>query len=233
MQYWQALLIGLLGSFHCVGMCGPIVIALPLKDTSWPNRIFSSLLYNGGRSITYGIMGMLFGLLGRGLYLGGVQRWVSIGLGAIMILSVLFPVVFRKISPGKQIGYVLARIKAVFAKMFAVKSWYSLLVIGLLNGLLPCGLVYLALAGAVLTGTAIQGAIYMILFGLGTIPVMLALSLAGNMVNLKIRNRIRKVIPVFIVVIGLLFIVRGLNLGIPYVSPQIEKHSLKAKCCQH
>jgi sulfite exporter TauE/SafE len=117
--------------------------------------------------------------------------------------------------------------------MFLIKSWYSLWVFGLLNGLLPCGLVYVALAGAVLSGNALSGAMYMFIFGIGTIPVMLALSLAGNMANLQIRNRIRRVIPVFIVIIGLLFIVRGLNLGIPYVSPQIEKHSLKAKCCQH
>jgi sulfite exporter TauE/SafE len=233
MQYWQALLIGLLGSFHCVGMCGPIVIALPLKDNSWPNRIISSLLYNGGRSITYGIMGLLFGMLGRGLYLGGVQRWVSIALGAIMVLSVFFPAIFRKLSPDNQAGKLIGKLKLLFGKMFLIKSWYSLWVIGLLNGLLPCGLVYVALAGAVLSGNALSGAIYMVIFGIGTIPVMLALSLAGNVASLQVRNRIRRVIPVFIVIIGLLFIVRGLNLGIPYVSPQIEKHSMKAKCCQH
>ena len=233
MDYLQALLLGLLGSFHCVGMCGPIVIALPLKNKSWFSRISSSLLYNSGRSFTYGTMGLLFGLLGRGLYLGGIQQWVSLFLGGIMILSVFFPALFRKISLQSKAGNLIARIKSLFGKMFSIQKYYSLFLIGLLNGLLPCGLVYVALAGAVMLGNAQEGALYMILFGLGTMPVMLALALAGNVVSLKFRNKIRRLIPVFIVVIGLLFILRGLNLGIPYLSPQIEKHSLKAKCCQH
>jgi len=107
-----------------------------------------------------------------------------------------------------------------------------LFIIGLLNGLLPCGLVYIALAGAIVAGTAFDGALFMILFGLGTIPVMFAIPVAGSMISLKFRNRIGKIIPYFIILIGLIFILRGLNLGIPYLSPHIDK-GMKAKCCQH
>ncbi len=232
MYLLQAFLIGILGSFHCIGMCGPIALALPLKNNNLISRIISSLLYNGGRSITYGILGLLFGFLGRGLYLGGLQRWTSIALGVIMVLSVLFPFLFKKVNLESRVDKVLGRVKGLFARFLAVRSYRSLFIIGLLNGLLPCGLVYIALAGAIVAGEALDGALFMILFGLGTTPVMFALPVVGSMISLKFRQKISKIIPYFIVLIGLLFILRGLNLGIPYLSPHLDK-GLKAKCCQH
>lgn len=232
MYLLQAFLIGILGSFHCIGMCGPIALALPLKNTNLISRVISSLLYNGGRSITYGIMGLLFGLLGRGLYLGGLQRWTSIALGILMILSVIFPFLFKKVNLEGRIDQVLGKVKALFARFLAVRSYRSLFIIGLLNGLLPCGLVYIALAGAIVAGEALDGALFMVFFGLGTTPVMFALPVAGSMISLKIRKKISRIIPYFIVLIGLIFILRGLNLGIPYLSPHIDK-GMKAKCCQH
>jgi sulfite exporter TauE/SafE len=232
MYLLQAFLIGILGSFHCIGMCGPIALALPLKNQSLLSKIFSSLIYNGGRSITYGIMGFLFGLIGRGLYLGGLQRWTSIALGVIMVLSVIFPFLFRKVNLESRVDNALSAVKKLFGRFLSVRTYKSLFIIGLLNGLLPCGLVYIALAGAIVAGTAWDGALFMILFGLGTVPVMFALPVAGSMVSLKFRNRIRKIIPYFIILIGLIFILRGLNLGIPYLSPHID-HGMKAKCCQH
>jgi len=232
MYLLQAFLIGILGSFHCIGMCGPIALALPLKNQTLLTRIISSLLYNGGRSITYGIMGLLFGLLGRGLYLGGLQRWTSIVLGIIMVLSVIFPILFRKVKLESRVDAALFSVKKLFSRFLSVRTYKSLFIIGLLNGLLPCGLVYIALAGAIVAGTAFDGALFMILFGLGTIPVMFAIPVAGSMISLKFRNRIGKIIPYFIILIGLIFILRGLNLGIPYLSPHIDK-GMKAKCCQH
>lgn len=232
MYLLQAFLIGILGSFHCIGMCGPIALALPLKNQSMLSKILSSLIYNGGRSITYGIMGFLFGLIGRGLYLGGLQRWTSITLGVIMVLSVIFPILFRKVNLESRVDNALSSVKKLFGRFLSVRTYKSLFIIGLLNGLLPCGLVYIALAGAIVAGTAWDGALFMILFGLGTVPVMFALPVAGSMVSLKFRNRIGKIIPYFIILIGLIFILRGLNLGIPYLSPHID-HGMKAKCCQH
>jgi len=233
MEIISALTIGLIGSFHCIGMCGPIAIALPLKNESWLSRILSALLYNLGRTVTYGVMGLVFGLLGSGFRLAGLQQWVSIIMGIIMILSVLFPVIFRdRLKVEGAISKITSKLKSVFGKMFSKRSYVSLWVIGLLNGLLPCGLVYMAIAGAIVTSNPTNGAIYMIVFGLGTIPVMLSLSLLGNIVSLKFRNAVRKIIPILIVIIGLLFILRGMNLGIKYISPKMEKEeSVKMECC--
>lgn len=232
MEYISALVLGLLGSFHCIGMCGPIAIALPLKTNTWTARIASSLVYNIGRTLTYGILGFIFGLIGKGISLGGLQQWVSIILGVIMILSVIFPVIFRKVNIEKTTYKMVSRLKGMFGKMFSIRSYSSLFTIGILNGFLPCGLVYIALAGAIVGGEIQDGVIYMIVFGLGTIPVMLALSILGNVISLKFRKKIRLVIPVFIVIIGILFILRGMNLGIKYISPKFDKEEpAKVECC--
>jgi len=232
MEYISALVLGLLGSFHCIGMCGPIAVALPLKTNSWTERITSSLLYNIGRTITYGIIGLIFGLVGKGLQLGGLQQWVSIGLGIIMILSVFFPVLFRRVNIESATYKMVSGMKSVLGKMFSVRTYKSLFIIGLLNGFLPCGLVYIAAAGAIVTGEITDSIFYMMIFGLGTIPIMLALSVLGNVVSVRFRNRIRKIIPVFIVLIGILFILRGSNLGIKYISPKLDKNDqTKMECC--
>jgi len=232
MEYISALVLGLLGSFHCVGMCGPIAIALPLKKESWFEWISSSLTYNIGRTITYGILGAIFGLLGKGIAVGGLQQWASIIIGVIMILSVLFPFIFRKINLESATYKMVGKTKKLFGKMFAIRSYGSLFVIGILNGFLPCGLVYIAIASAIVLGTIEQGIVYMMIFGLGTIPIMLSLSILGNVVSVKFRKKVGKIIPFFIVLIGILFILRGLNLGIPYVSPKLDKtDGTKMECC--
>jgi sulfite exporter TauE/SafE len=213
-----------MGSFHCAGMCGPIAIALPLHGNTVPQKIFGGTLYNIGRTITYGIMGALFGMLGQGIHLLGFQQKISVVMGALMIISVLFPALFRnQFSLEKSWFSVVRKLKKSIGQMFSVRSFSSLFFIGLLNGLLPCGLVYIAIAGAIGTGDVAQGTLYMILFGLGTIPMMLTISLAGNMMGLALRNRINKLIPVLVVVVGLLFILRGLDLGIPYLSPEKQR----------
>ena len=237
---FSALILGLMGSFHCAGMCGPIAIALPLHGNTVPQKIFGGTLYNLGRTITYGIMGAVFGLLGQGLHLLGFQQKISVLMGAIMIISVLFPALFKnQYNMGKSWFSVVGKLKKTIAKMFAIRSFQSLFFIGMLNGLLPCGLVYMAIAGAIGTGGVVQGSLYMILFGLGTIPMLLGISLAGNVLSLTVRKKINKLIPVLVVIVGLLFILRGLSLGIPYLSPpkqKIEKkfeNSLKSNSADH
>ena len=223
----SALVLGLMGSFHCAGMCGPIAIALPLHGNTVSQKIFGGTLYNLGRTITYGIMGAIFGLLGQGIEMIGFQQKISVIMGAVMIISVLFPELFKnQYRMDKSWFSLVGKLKKSIGEMFSIRSFSSLFFIGLLNGLLPCGLVYIAIAGAIGTGDVGQGTLYMILFGLGTIPMMLTISLAGNMMGLALRNRINKLIPVLVVVVGLLFILRGLDLGIPYLSPKkqmIEK----------
>lgn len=220
----SAFVLGLMGSFHCAGMCGPIAIALPLHGNTVPQKIFGGTLYNVGRTITYGIMGALFGLLGQGMEMIGFQQKISVIMGVLMIISVLFPALFKnQYSMDKSMFSFVGKLKKSIGKMFSIRSFSSLFFIGMLNGLLPCGLVYMAIAGAIGTGNAGQGTLYMILFGLGTIPMLLTISLAGNVMSQTIRKKINKLIPVLVVIVGLLFILRGLSLGIPFLSPPKQK----------
>ena len=220
----SALLLGLMGSFHCAGMCGPIAIALPLHGNRLPQKIYGGVLYNLGRTLTYGVMGAVFGLLGQGVRMIGFQQKVSIIMGAIMIISVFFPALFKNQynADKSRISWV-GKLKSTIARMFAIRSFSSLFFIGLANGLLPCGLVYIAIAGAIGTGEVVYGSLYMLMFGLGTIPMMLSIAIAGNVLSLAIRNKINRLIPVLVVIVGVFFILRGLSLGIPFLSPPTEK----------
>jgi len=221
---FSALVLGLMGSFHCAGMCGPIAIALPLHGNTVLQKIFGGTLYNVGRTITYGIMGAIFGLLGQGIQMIGVQQKISVIMGVVMIISVLFPALFKnQYRMDKSMFSFVGKLKKRIGEMFSIRSFQSLFFIGMLNGLLPCGLVYMAIAGAIGTGNAAEGTLYMILFGLGTIPMLLTISLAGNIMSQAIRRKINKLITVMVIVVGLLFILRGLSLGIPYLSPEKQK----------
>lgn len=221
---YSALLLGLMGSFHCVGMCGPIVLALPLHGNRLQEKIFGGLLYNLGRTVTYGAMGALFGLLGQGLKLVGFQQVISVLMGSVMVVSVLFPALFRnQYDLQKSSFQLVGRLKKSIVDMFSIRSFQSLFFIGLLNGLLPCGLVYIAIAGAIATASVTTGIWYMVLFGLGTIPMLLTLGVAGNLVSAGIRNKINKFIPVLVVIVGAFFILRGLNLDIKFLSPTKDK----------
>jgi len=237
MFLWTAFIVGLVGSAHCAGMCGPIALALPLKSDNWFTRAGGGLIYNAGRIITYMILGAIFGLLGKGIRMAGFQLWASIVIGILMIIMVVVPLIFRKMPSLNTVfeGYS-ARLLSGFRNMFRKGDNKSLFGIGLLNGILPCGLVYVAVAGAINTGDVVSAMMYMALFGAGTIPVMLAVSLAGTMISLNLRIFVNKLSPYVIVLLGVLFILRGLSLGIPYISPKAEALTPvieKAhKCCQ-
>ncbi|BAX79610.1 sulfite exporter TauE/SafE family protein [Labilibaculum antarcticum] len=242
MIYLSALILGLMGSFHCVGMCGPIALAIPLKTTSWLARISGGVIYNIGRALTYAFMGAIFGLLGRGLVMSGFQQWVSVIMGAIMILSVITPSIYKnRFNAEKGLFSFVGKVKLSLGKLFTQRSYGSLFLIGLLNGLLPCGLVYVAIAAAIATGSAAGGGLFMFIFGLGTLPMMLAISLIGNLITLELRKKITRLIPYAIVFIGVLFVLRGLSLGIPFLSPpekamtvpteQVDVTKPKPDCC--
>jgi hypothetical protein len=238
MDFITPLTIGLIGSFHCIGMCGPIVVALPLKKHNLISKITGAILYNSGRVLTYSVIGILFGLLGRGISLAGFQQWTSVLLGIAMIISVLFPFFFReKITIGSLFSGFAARLIVRLKKLFTDRSFSSLLMIGILNGLLPCGLVYVAIAGAISSGTVLTGALFMMLFGIGTIPLLLLATLASDAIGQRIRSKMQRVVPYFVFMLGVLFILRGMSLGIPFVSPADEKLAPKSmvekgSCCK-
>lgn len=240
---FSGLLLGLMGSFHCAGMCGPIALSLPLGRQNIWTKIAGGLAYNLGRTLTYAAMGLIFGLLGQGLQLAGFQRRVSILMGSLMILSILLPSLFKRVN--NPLGFSLfSSLNSAIRKLFSQRSPAGLLALGLLNGLLPCGLVYLAIAGAIGTGSAVEGTLFMFLFGLGTLPMLLFISLAGNMMGTAFRLKINRLIPFVVVLVGLIFVLRGLNLGIPLLSPPekklhpvihmqqpIDAKAVKGSCC--
>ncbi len=231
---WTALVLGMLGSLHCVGMCGPIGLMLPIRNMPKKEAIFYVFLYHTGRLTAYFSIGLLFGFLGKGLFLYGFQQRLSVLVGVLMIIIVLLPYsYFKKYNFAKPIYFIVAKIKSRLGFYIRNKSKTSSFFIGFFNGYLPCGLVYMALLGAISTATPIQGGVYMVIFGLGTIPMLSIFVFAGNFVNLSIRNKLQKIIPVFVVLVGLLFILRGLGLGIPYLSPsdaQLQISNTSANC---
>lgn len=228
----EGFMIGLLGSLHCVGMCGPLALALPLAQKTRWKKITGAMLYNLGRSFTYAAMGLILGLLGVGAKMYGIQQWASIVFGALMILSVLLSsvlnlkVLVQSVSL-KNTGFIQRGI----VKRMQQPGLATLFIIGLLNGLLPCGLVYIAISGALVSPSLSSSVLFMFLFGLGTLPMMFSLVYFSNLIKDKLLYKIRKLIPVFIVLLGLLFIVRGLNLGIPYLSPKFNAEKQEMKCC--
>ncbi|MDU8886482.1 sulfite exporter TauE/SafE family protein [Yeosuana sp. MJ-SS3] len=217
---WSALIFGLLGSLHCIGMCGPIAFMLPVDRNHSLKKIVQISVYHFGRLISYAIIGLLFGIIGKSLYLFGLQQQLSITIGILMIILVIIPVhIFNKYNFLKPVYKVISKIKSALGKSLKKKTADTFLTIGFLNGFLPCGLVYMAVFASLVTGSALQSSLYMVLFGLGTIPLMTSAIYLGKFLNTTIKQRIQKVIPVFVVVIGILFILRGLGLGIPYISP--------------
>ncbi len=224
---WTALVLGLAGSFHCIGMCGPIAFVIPVDRSSKRKMFFQIFLYHFGRLISYSTIGLLFGFIGKGLYLAGFQQRLSVLMGVLMIALVIIPVsLLNKFNFSKPLYKIISKVKFKLGIYLNKKSNKALFLIGFFNGFLPCGLVYMALIGSISTGNSVQGAFYMSLFGLGTIPMMTAAVLLGNFVNLSLRKKIQNIIPAFVVVIGLLFILRGLGLGIPYISPSDAKLQL-------
>ncbi|WP_040278122.1 sulfite exporter TauE/SafE family protein [Psychroserpens damuponensis] len=217
---WSALLFGLLGSFHCVGMCGPIAFMLPVDRSNSLKKILQIFSYHFGRLLAYFIIGFVFGLVGKSLYLFGIQQQLSIVIGILMIVVVLIPVkTFNKYNLSKPLYRLISVVKSKLGKALKKKTADTFLTIGFLNGFLPCGLVYMAVFASLTMQNAAYGGLYMILFGLGTIPLMTTAIYLGKFLNSTIKQRIQKAIPVFVVIIGLLFIIRGMGLGIPYLSP--------------
>ena len=217
-----ALVMGAAGSAHCIGMCGPLALAIPMPRSDWSSRLSSTLLLNAGRLSTYAVIGAAFGTFGHGLYLAGLQQGVSVAAGALLLFSVLAAGRLDRWSPAGRMASIIGRLRGSLARNLHRTTPMALFLTGVLNGLLPCGLVYAAAIGAAAMGTALQGALFMALFGLGTWPAMIALRMSGALIGGRERTWLRRASPVVVTVVGLLLILRGLDLGIPMLSPSME-----------
>lgn len=217
---WAGFVFGILSSFHCVGMCGAIALALPGAAESGWRWLAGRLTYHGGRIGTYAVLGAGAGVVGRGLHVLGWQQGLSIASGVLILLLVVVPEAGRA-RAARAVGLArpLAAVQRGLGYWFQQRGSGALLLTGALNGLLPCGMVYLALAGALSAPGVGGAAAYMALFGLGTLPLLLGWSLMGRLIAPALRFRLRRVVPWAAGALALVFIVRGLGLGIPYLSP--------------
>ena len=216
MELWAAFTIGLVGSLHCVGMCGPIALVLPLKKDNPITMTAQILLYQSGRILTYSLLGALLGFLGKGFILAGLQIYLSIGLGILLIFAALFSSRVEQLI--QQVPFIKNLnfwVKVQLSQRMKNQQAGSSFVIGLLNGMLPCGLVYLAIAGAITMSSIPEAMLYMALFGLGTLPLMLITALAGQFVKVNWRNRINKFTPIFLILVGIILLMRGLQFELP------------------
>jgi uncharacterized protein len=221
-----AFVMGAIGSLHCIGMCGPIAMALPMGGRNSSGRLGGGLLYNLGRITTYAWLGLILGLAGDFLITPTIQSTVSVVFGAAILLYLLLPSTLKKkVGKATPAQGLLLHLRQQLSKLLSTPTNSSLYGIGLLNGLLPCGMIYLALTSSFLTGSAINGSLFMAAFGLGTLPAMLAAAFFGSYLNQQVRIKLRKAVPVFLACMAALLVLRGLNLGIPYVSPALPQNA--------
>jgi sulfite exporter TauE/SafE len=219
---WSAFVLGLVGSLHCVGMCGPIAFMLPVSHDQPAKKTLQILLYHSGRILAYAIIGLVFGLIGQSFMAFGYQQHISIAVGLLMIILVLIPQ--KHIKPIKifQPFYrFINGIKSELGKALKKKSLDTFFSLGFLNGFLPCGLVYMAVVGAFATEGLAGSSLYMVLFGLGTIPMMTTVVYAQSFLKRHLKFNYKKLIPYAVIIVGLLFILRGMGLGIKYISPKL------------
>ncbi|MBG9378119.1 sulfite exporter TauE/SafE family protein [Panacibacter sp. DH6] len=234
-MFWQifisAFSIGLLSSFHCVGMCGAFAFSLPVQEYSGVKKASAILLYNLGRTATYAVLGLVFGLAGRQMYLGGFQQWFSVTAGIIIVLVALQSVIKYPLLRIRGFSVFNLFVQKLITRAIGQKNLHGILLLGMANGLLPCGLVYLAIAGALGTGSIEGASFFMAAFGIGTLPAMFSVSYFGYFIRLSVRNTIKKAMPWFIAAMGAMLIVRGMGLGIAYLSPQLSSNAEKTVSC--
>ncbi|WP_300672497.1 sulfite exporter TauE/SafE family protein [Soonwooa sp.] len=225
---FSALFLGFASGFHCIGMCGPIALSMGLTREQRINFYLQNLTYNFGRVLTYSILGAIIGIVGESFNFAGLQTKLSIAVGVLLILMAFFS--FGGKDFATKIPFVnkaLLQVKIKLSKLLTKADLKSRFTTGLLNGLLPCGMVYMALTASIAAGGIWQSALYMFFFGLGTFPFMFAVVVIGNFLNQSMRLKIVKIVPIVMIILGGLFILRGLELGIPYLSPKKEALQIK------
>jgi len=208
-------------------------MALPLQNFFKIQKLISILLYQFGRIITYSSLGLIFGLAGRKIYLAGFQQWFSIVMGLLMLFLVIQYWIFKKSMHPGFLSLFYYTVQKVMTKILKTRGTATFLVFGMANGFLPCGMVYIALAGALVTTRVEYSVLFMTMFGLGTLPAMVAVSWFGQFFSLSLRNSFRKIVPVFISVMAIILILRGMNLGIPFISPVLQSAQGTTITCQN
>jgi uncharacterized protein len=205
-MYWTAIVLGFAGSLHCLGMCSPLAMAVTNLS---PNVILSRLLYNAGRIFTYGLFGAVVASIGLAYPLTRFQNLLSVVLG-IALLVIAFAGISAVKVPfvTRLLGHVSVVVKRMFSKYLHRKSHISTFLLGSLNGVLPCGLSFLALTYCLTLAGPINGFIFMIAFGIGTLPVMLGLTSVFYWLIARLKFDAGRMTTGMLILSGLLLIAR-------------------------
>ena len=219
-----AFLMGLLGSLHCAVMCGPLMLSLPLQNTSLLKSALQLIWYQLGRILIYTLLGVLVGWIGNSFTVFANQEILSLTIGVLLVIFTILQLSGRQLKSINNLQQkMITPLSKLMGKLYGLPIWGFFA--GLLNGLLPCGMVYLALATALNTASLQGGANFMFLFGLGTMPLMLMISLGGIYLKKYIRFNTQKLVPYFMLFMGTLLILRSADLGIPFLSPNNSTHT--------
>ncbi len=204
-MWWIALITGLAGSLHCAGMCSPLAFAM----TKGKPFLLSGILYNSGRVLVYALLGGLASSFGSILDLAPYQKVLSILLGVIFLLAGLGISNMRIPYIGSALTHFASFLKSIFGSLLTKKSGTSTFLLGMMNGLLPCGLTYMALSACLILPQASDGFLFMIYFGMGTWPVMIGLSKLLSVIKWKKNFSLSRLSKIAMVFIGCLLIVRA------------------------
>lgn len=222
LELLPALVLGFLGNLHCLGMCGPIALAVPHISKTSSGILIDDVIYNSGRIMTYALLGFIIGVFGSPIGMSHLQGPVSITMGSVLLVYLIIPAKYKfKFLNFNVTGRIWSVLRSKFASILNAKTRKTLFLIGLLNGLLPCGLVYIALFAAVGYFDPLKSMLFMVLFGVGTSPVMLSVYYLKRLITAKLKSKVKYAIPAGITLVAIMLILRGLSLGIPYISPQL------------
>ncbi|HID38062.1 MAG TPA: sulfite exporter TauE/SafE family protein [Calditrichaeota bacterium] len=230
-DFLAVFLIGLLGGFsHCIGMCGGFVVSYTFKINEnefierpgFLRRLTPHLMYSSGRILTYMLLGEIFGFLGGSLQviftIRDFQGYLQLFAGLVMVfmgldLAGLIP----KLAPDSFPG--INAFKRLIHNLFNKVNRRNVFGLGFVLGFIPCGLVYAVGAKAAATGSILGGMLTMLFFGLGTLPAMVLTGLAAHLISAKLRSHIYKVAALMVIVLGVITVLRGLDvLGYIFLS---------------
>ncbi len=238
MELLAAFTLGLFGSLHCIGMCGPLMLVVPSNTEHRRRYLLERIVYTVGKAVTYGLLGAVLGFAGRSLVMS-IQQNLSIIIGISLLITVAIPLGLQsKLEKFSPLRHLYSFVKTRFSSLMKRRGTATLVMMGMLNGLLPCGLVYTALIGATVVADVWHSAAFMMVFGIGTMPALLVVAMSGKLISVKYRSLFTKAVPVFSIALALILILRGLNLGIPMISPKVvqtvthEKTEKTMDCCK-
>lgn len=225
----SALILGIGGSLHCLGMCGPLVMALPFGSARPEKTALHLSLYLVSKALMYGVQGLVVGTLGLGFRLITSQLVLSVTAGVFVLLVTFWPWIGRKVALPIDFDRM---IRSWFQKLLANPKWYSFLLYGIFNAMLPCVMILVAFGASAATGHPFGGFLFMFVFGLGTVPALLAAYLSGKYITRRFRLNLQWTSRTIAILLGVVLVVRGMNIHIPHSSMPLLNHISKIISCQ-